>query len=78
MIPQRQFSNELKGSGVRDRVSACRKRLRETRTNTIAARADVEKLFSETSLPATTLRNCAEGDAEEVLLAIELQGVGIT
>ncbi len=44
----------------------------------MAARADVEKLFSKTSLPATTLRNWAEGDAEEILLAIELQGVGIT
>jgi len=78
MIPQRLFSNELKGNGVRDRVSACRKRLRETRTTTMAARVEVEKLFSETSLPATAVRNCSEGNAEEVLLGIELQGVGIT
>jgi len=78
MIPQRLFSNELKGSGVRERVSACRKRLRETRTNTIAARVEVEKLFAETSLPSTAVRNCSDGHAEEALLGIELQGVGIT
>ena len=78
MIPQRLFSNELKGSGVRDRVSACRKRLRETRTTTIAARLEVEKLFSETPLPTTAARNCSDGDTEEALLGIELQGVGIT
>ena len=44
----------------------------------MAARVEVEKLFSETSLPATAVRNGSDGDAEEVLLGIELQGVGIT
>ena len=44
----------------------------------MAARLEVEKLFSETSLPATALPNGAEGNTEEVLLGIELQGVGIT
>ena len=31
MIPQRMFSNEFSGSGLKDRVTACRKRLRENR-----------------------------------------------
>lgn len=44
----------------------------------MAARADVEKLFSETALPATAVRNCSDGDTGEALLGIELQGVGIT
>ena len=44
----------------------------------MAARVEVEKLFSETSLPATAHRNRPDGDVEEVLLGIELQGVGIT
>ena len=43
----------------------------------MAARVEVEKLFSETPLPAT-VRNCSDGDTEEALLGIELQGVGIT
>ena len=44
----------------------------------MAARADVEKLFSETSLPATALRNGSDAIAEEALFELELQGVGIT
>lgn len=44
----------------------------------MAARVEVEQLFSETSLPATAVRNCSDADAEEALLGIELQGVGIT
>jgi len=44
----------------------------------MAARAEVEKLISETSLPGTAVRNCSEGNTEEALLGIELQGVGIT
>jgi len=44
----------------------------------MAARADGGKLFSETSSPATALPNGSEGNTEEALLGIELQGVGIT
>jgi len=44
----------------------------------MAARVEVEKLFSETSLPGTAVRNGSDGDTEEALLGIELQGVGIT
>ena len=44
----------------------------------MAARVEVEKLFSETPLPATALPNGSEGNTEEALLETELQGVGIT
>ena len=44
----------------------------------MAARVEIEKLFSETSLPGTALPNCSEANTEEALLGIELQGVGIT
>ncbi len=44
----------------------------------MAARADVEKLFLETSSHATSRRSRSEVNAEEVLLGIEGQEVGIT
>ena len=78
MIPHRTLSNELAGSGLRDRVTACRKRLRENRVmlKTQAAAA-VEELFPEARL------NCSPGkDVERLeagaLLQIEEQEVGIT
>jgi hypothetical protein len=72
MIPQRLFSNEFQGGGVRDRVSACRKRLRESRSATGSARVEVEKSLQ------TTAHNRPEVSAEEILLESEGQGVGIT
>lgn len=75
MIPQRLFSNEFRGSGVRDRVSACRKRLRESRSATGSARVEVELLAQSLQ---TTAHNCPEVSKEEVLLESEGQGVGIT
>lgn len=79
MIPHRVLSNELAGSGLRDRVTACRKRLRENRVmlKTHAAAAAVEELFPEARL------NCSSGrDIERLeagaLLQIEEQEVGIT
>ena len=49
MIPHRMLSNELTGSGLKDRVSACRKRLRESRLM-LRAHANInvaEELFPE-------------------------------
>ena len=60
-------------TGFQHAESAC-----EKPGQPMAARAEVEKLFSETPLPATAVRNCSDGDTEEALLGIELQGVGIT
>jgi hypothetical protein len=47
MIPHR-LENEVSDSGLRDRVTACRKRLRESRTLTKAnLNSDAEDLFPE-------------------------------
>ncbi|HEV7743678.1 MAG TPA: hypothetical protein VGO56_01660 [Pyrinomonadaceae bacterium] len=75
MIPQRLLSNEVAANGLRERVTACRKRLRENRVmlKTHAAAA-AEELFPEArmhSSPATDVES-------EVLLQIEEQEVGIT
>ncbi len=78
MIPQRMLRNEISGSGLRDRVTACRKRLRENRVmlKSHATRV-VEELF-----PAAQM-NCGPLDGGERkdnvgLLRIEEQEVGIT
>jgi hypothetical protein len=48
MIPHRMFPSEFSNSGLRDRVTACRKRLRESRVMLRApAAAGVEDLFSQ-------------------------------
>lgn len=63
MIPQRMLGNEFSHSGVRNRVTACRKRLRENRVMIKAhAVADVEELFSEA---ASSLCQVAELAADE-------------
>ena len=48
MIPHRMLSNEITGSGLKDRVTACRKRLRESRVM-LKAQADMNVIeeFSE-------------------------------
>lgn len=78
MIPQRMFGNEFSHSGVRNRVTACRKRLREHRVMVKAnAATDIEELFPEDApsmCHATELAADAALDSE--LLAE--QEVGMT
>jgi hypothetical protein len=50
MIPHRILSNEISGSGLRDRVTACRKRLRLSRVTHRAIALDhADELFPETA-----------------------------
>ena len=50
MIPQRMLSREICGSGLKDRVTACRKRLRVNRTRQKPLVPDEdEALFPETN-----------------------------
>jgi hypothetical protein len=70
------LSNELAGSGLRDRVTACRKRLRENRVMLRAhASTTDEELF-----PEDTGRSFEDEQRKETrtLLQIEEQEVGIT
>lgn len=78
MIPQRMLGNEFSHTGVRNRVTACRKRLRENRVMIKAhAVADIEELFSE---DASSLCQVAELAADETPSAELLaeQEVGMT
>ena len=78
MIPHRMLSNEITGSGLRQRVSACRKRLRENRVMLKShATTVVEELFPEARMNCSPLDGGERKDNVE-LLRIEAQEVGIT
>ena len=83
MIPHRMLTSEIYGNGLRDRVTACRRRLR---VNRAAQRSqvnnDTEELFPETAMPTSVVRMNgapfagAETRDSETLLVSE-QEVGI-
>lgn len=77
MIPHRMLSNEITDSGLRDRVTACRKRLREKRVMLKAhATTVVEELFTEARMNCSPLEG---GEPKENRLTrIDEQEVGIT
>lgn len=83
MIPHRMLSNEVYGSGLKDRVIACRKRLRVNRViHRTLVHDEVEELFPETS-PSVRVEGQASfslsetEDGAQILLVGE-RGVGIT
>lgn len=77
MIPHRMLSSEICGSGLKDRVTACRKRLRVSRTRPKALVHDEdEELFAETTT-FFSFKSSERVDNEALLLA-EDQEVGIT
>jgi hypothetical protein len=77
MIPHRMLSSEIYGSGLKDRVTACRKRLRDSRTrHRSLARDDDEELFPEMTT-IFSFQSCESQDSEGLVLAREPE-VGIT
>ena len=48
MTPQRLVDDEISNNGLRDRITACRKRLRESRVmSRVNANGDIEEVFPE-------------------------------
>lgn len=77
MIPRRMLRSEIYGIGVKDRVTACRKRLRVNRTRLKALVHDEdEDLFPETT--AFSPFEDSDGRDSEGLLTCREQEVGIT
>jgi len=79
MVPHRMLSNEIPGSGIKDRVTACRKRLRESRLM-LKAHAHinvVEELFPEAVAPLIQLNDYAAIDFDGCKQTEEPE-VGIT
>lgn len=75
MIPQRMLGNEFSNSGVRNRVTACRKRLREHRSVVrLHAPAETEELFSE---DARSMSGITETNADDTRETVQPE-VGIT
>ena len=78
MIPQRMLGNEFSNTGVRNRVTACRKRLRENRVMVKAhAVAGIEELFSGDAPSMCHVTKLAAEDAPCSELVSE-QEVGMT
>ena len=77
MIPHRVLRNEISGIGLRERVTACRKRLRGSRG---AQRThdlnEVCELFAETEGPRISERDDFENGT--ILSLAQEQEVGIT
>lgn len=67
MIPHSMLSNENEifgnGSGLKDRVTACRKRLRLNRIQRAHADNQLEALFLETAIRASEFRGSSGNDA---------------
>ena len=77
MIPQRKPRNDFAGSELRERVTACRKRLRNNRFTQAVAGRESDQSFSTSN--ATFLDE--DAGMRESLSSIELSGtqeVGIT
>lgn len=53
MIPHRMLSSEIFAKDLKDRVTACRKRLRLNRTHKIHFGNQVGELFCETAMEAS-------------------------
>ena len=78
MIPHRMLSNEISGSGLKERVTACRKRLRVSRATTKTQPLNEAcELFVETDLRLQSFESRDFETGEMPLLAQE-QEVGIT
>jgi hypothetical protein len=72
------LNNEISSAGLKGRVTACRKRLRENRVMFRAqAATDVEELFPETRLSRSPFAD-DELKKTTALLEVEDQEVGIT
>jgi hypothetical protein len=76
MIPHRMLSREIYGNGLKDRVTACRKRLRVSRTrHKPLVHDEDEELFPESGL--FSCESSDRRDSEALMLAEEHE-VGIT
>jgi hypothetical protein len=78
------FPSEFSNSGLKDRVTACRKRLRESRVMLRAPTSGLESVFSRSTDATASLagwnsfHSGVDGVQDETLIVIEEQEVGIT
>jgi hypothetical protein len=75
MIPHRMLSNEFGSNGIKDRVTACRKRLRVSRVTNKAFNESCE-LFAGAESEIEPAPAAYEN--RELVLLVEDQEVGIT
>jgi hypothetical protein len=78
MIPHRMLSNEISGNGLKERVTACRKRVRENRVKNHATSAAGDSSLQSSSSCAPQLAAFEPVDFNRGGLLAEEQEVGIT
>lgn len=80
MIPQRLLDHENSNSGLKDRVTACRKRLRESRVISKAnSSTDLEELFPEADCSGSRTSSFSRKTAPDTVTFMSLEEeVGIT
>ena len=79
MIPQRMFPSEFSQGGLKNRVSACRKRLRENRVMLRSPAGGNIELFSvATSSKERSPLEFESQQPQETAVLLEEQEVGIT
>ena len=79
MIPQRMFPSEFSQGGLKDRVTACRKRLRENRVMLRSpASGNMESVFSVGTSRERSPLEFESQQPQETGELLEEQEVGIT
>jgi hypothetical protein len=79
MIPQRMFPSEFSQGGLKNRVTACRKRLRENRVMLRnPTRGNIEALFSVAGSGERSPLEFESQQSQETEVLLEEQEVGIT
>ena len=79
MIPQRMFPSEFSQGGLKNRVSACRKRLREKRVMLRSpAGGNIELFSAATSSGERSSLEFESQQPQETVALLEEQEVGIT
>lgn len=81
MIPPRLLETENSNNGLRERVTACRKRLRESRVmSRVDANTDLEDLFPETPVTGSRMRGLStRGKRSDIVSFMSMEEeVGIT
>jgi len=79
MIPQRMFPSEFSQGGLKNRVTACRKRLRENRVMLRSpASGNIESLFSGATSGERSPLEFESQQPQETAVLLEEPEVGIT
>lgn len=74
MTPQRPVNDEISNDGLRDRITACRKRLRESRVmSRVNANGDIEEVFPEDPVSSSRVRGLSTRNRSDAVSFMSLE-----